>query len=741
MNTNRNLHSTKVLTEFARDFDDEEDTGILSQFVNKISNIVNTNYNTLSAYPSTSTNVGSNTENANPADSVASPTKEQAENVKESPVTSKQPEKPDELPLDENVGRTPLNVIQRISNLIAQKDNLLQVLSKEHLDAATWSKILIQISVRVANQIRPETVCFDSMDIRNFINIKKISAGTPSDSCIIGGVVFSKNVTHKDMATHIEKPRILLLQCPILYQRVEGKFVTLDNLMMQERESLRNVTLRIQSWGPNIVLVHKSVAGIAQEMLRDKGITLVLDVKMSILERLARTFQCDIVTSIDSNIKHPKLGVCDAFYRKTYSDTNGISKSLMFFEKRYENSRGCCVLLRGAPIAELTKIKKVVSTMIFARYNWKREISFLVNEFARPPSPKHKYFESPKSPDSEGKGIETHLDEAKNDREFIKSQKNITGSAVEDFSDPLRADLTPNLDDSSSKLHLEVQTTYDNRLRNALSSTILSISPHMTFPLPYLETEIGRNCELRQRFPDELFYSKQWSTTPVRENVVEIVDDEENLVILKPPHEYVTHQVTAPAESKEEQDLLANFRMKGGRYPKRMTMRIINKKSNHGIRGTGTSIEDHIYKDALDLENHQRLPVLFYSFYSSAKATSSFCYLPYMLEMHFYGQNDIMFGLFLQKYCFRSPCICPSCNLPMIDHVRRYVHSMGCVQIKIREDKRYEGSDKIMMTSFCTICNETTPTVPISDDSWCLSLAKYLELRFHGHGYRRNYLK
>ena len=66
-------------------------------------------------------------------------------------------------------------------------------------------------------------------------------------------------------------------------------------------------------------------------------------------------------------------------------------------------------------------------------------------------------------------------------------------------------------------------------------------------------------------------------------------------------------------------------------------MRIITKKSQTNlVTHRGATIEDHIYKDALDLDNHQRLPVLFYSFYSSPKATSSFCVLPYMLEMHFY---------------------------------------------------------------------------------------------------------
>ena len=29
-----------------------------------------------------------------------------------------------------------------------------------------------------------------------------------------------------------------------------------------------------------------------------------------------------------------------------------------------------------------------------------------------------------------------------------------------------------------------------------------------------------------------------------------------------------------------------------------------------------------------------------------------------------------------------------------------------------------------------------TPSVAISPDSWCLSLAKFLELKFHGHSYK-----
>lgn len=147
-----------------------------------------------------------------------------------------------------------------------------------------------------------------------------------------------------------------------------------------------------------------------------------------------------------------------------------------------------------------------------------------------------------------------------------------------------------------------------------------------------------------------------------------------------------------------------------------------------------------IVKDALDINNHQRLPVLFCSYYHNPGAASSFCAQPFLLNMSFYGENDIMLGQFLERYCFRSSYICSSCKLPMMDHVRRYVHSMGCIQVKLTEDLHAYNLPHILMTSWCTICQSMTPSVPMQKDTWCYSFGKYLEMRFYGHAYRRRQL-
>lgn len=398
------------------------------------------------------------------------------------------------------------------------------------------------LCARVANSIRPDlcgmTDANDSrnlMDIRNFVNFKKVPGGVRQESRIVGGVVFTKNVVHKEMANSIDHPKVLLLKCAIVYQRNNDKFVTIENTLLQERESLRNVTARILSLEPNVVLVHKAVAGIAQDMLRSHGITLVLDVKMSVLERVSRCLKCDIVDSIDSNVGRPKLGTCDRFFIQNFNDNLGIPKTVMFFEIG-SCQRASCVLLRGGSNSELIKVKKVAMFLLFARFNWRLELSFLLDEFARPPSPKLSIFDSKdhspsrfseSSCESESKptgaAVDNDTDTTTNDHLPTHHSKSSKGGQkveekyvmkenVQDFSDPLRAiDLSPSVFDPETSVEFAVQLPYDNRFKTALSSTALSVSPFVAFPLPFLETETGRKCNLRNYFPHELFYSRQWS--------------------------------------------------------------------------------------------------------------------------------------------------------------------------------------------------------------------------------------
>ena len=56
------------------------------------------------------------------------------------------------------------------------------------------------------------------MDIRQYVKFKKISGGKKSDCQLVSGVVFTKHVANKKMASAVQHPRVLVLSCAIDYQ-------------------------------------------------------------------------------------------------------------------------------------------------------------------------------------------------------------------------------------------------------------------------------------------------------------------------------------------------------------------------------------------------------------------------------------------------------------------------------------------------------------------------------------------
>lgn len=99
------------------------------------------------------------------------------------------------------------------------------------------------------------------------------------------------------------------------------------------------VVSKIEAHRPNVLLVEKSVSSYAQEYLLEKEISLVLNVKRHLLERIARCTGAHIVPSTD-NLSAARLGHCEVFrLERVLEDCSAANqpnkksaKTLMFFE-------------------------------------------------------------------------------------------------------------------------------------------------------------------------------------------------------------------------------------------------------------------------------------------------------------------------------------------------------------------------------------------------------------------------
>jgi len=96
---------------------------------------------------------------------------------------------------------------------------------------------------------------------------------------------------------------------------------------------------KIGAHNPDVLLVENSVSRHAQEYLLAKDISLVLNIKRPLLERIARCTGAQIVPSID-HLASPKLGYCEKFHVQRFLEDLGTArhggkklvKTLMYFE-------------------------------------------------------------------------------------------------------------------------------------------------------------------------------------------------------------------------------------------------------------------------------------------------------------------------------------------------------------------------------------------------------------------------
>lgn len=147
-------------------------------------------------------------------------------------------------------------------------------------------------------------------------------------SVVVRGVVCRKNVQHRRMTSRFKNPRLLLLGGALEYQRVTNQLSSLETLLQQvhifltlfcpfctisiwvffwtiesssralfftlqwlgsqEKDHLSMAVARIEAHHPNILLVEKTVSRFAQDRLLAREISVVLNVKRPLLERIAQ---------------------------------------------------------------------------------------------------------------------------------------------------------------------------------------------------------------------------------------------------------------------------------------------------------------------------------------------------------------------------------------------------------------------------------------------------------------------
>ncbi|KAI5268226.1 hypothetical protein E4T47_07789 [Aureobasidium subglaciale] len=630
--------------------------------------------------------------------------------------------------------------LQHVERLLTQLLKESKIPRRKH-----WQKALMPILLQCPNDVDPDVQNGDDMDIRNYIKIKKVPGGKPGDTSYVSGVVFSKNIALKGMRRSFVRPRIVIITFAIEYARHNHHFMSLQPVMDQEKEYLENLVGRIVTLKPQILLVQRNVSGLALNMLHEAGISVVYNIKDSVLAAVARMTQTVLIKSIDKlSIDPSGLGMCSNFDVKTY--VHGRTRKTFIWISGCQPDLGCTIVLRGAELETLRQIKRITEFMCYVVYNLKLETCLMRDEFVLIPSsigtakstPPNiniavaKFADVPKAPitpvaQTHGEDDESTEANVKLEDEYPENKPNALNHLVDAARHVVPEPVSTLPDDQDDE---SMPSQYRELIETA-RTRLISSSPFVKFPEPVLlakvqdqERRVEQTKRLRDRY--DSFELREKQSEKVSENREEVTTQTEKFEMVIP--EMITQAV--PADQTK---------------PTRKFLRDIHE-AQYQMALHDYNIKKRQWESFFSISNnnpfnpfsHQNIFVL-HSLVSNA--LSAPCAGPEVLGLSFYAgwgnaelglEEDLTLGQFIEETCATAATACKQCSHRMFDHHRQYVHGAGQISVSVKRfpSKFQNLHNTILMWSTCKICQQETTWIPMSDNTWKYSFGKYLELSF-----------
>ncbi|MBA0587779.1 hypothetical protein Gorai_000900 [Gossypium raimondii] len=592
-------------------------------------------------------------------------------------------------------------------------------------DSNSWVDIVISLSWEAAMFLNPDAIDDKANGPDRYVKVKCIATGSRSQSQLIKGLVFKKHAAHKRMQTRYKNPRLLLIQ-GVLGQSSSGlsSFSSLD----EEKCHLKCLSEMIDMCHPNVILVEKTVSRDFQECILEKGITLVFDMKLHRLERVALCTGLPVIPSetlMNQKLKqNDSFKQCDSFHIEKFVEEHACSgeggkrpsKTLMFLEGCPKHL-GCTILLKGSHSEELKKIKCVVQNAVVMAYHLILETSFLTDQKAMFSRILFTGIANVLLPGRESCASEIGnlsvpcLDESIAETRSHEIDIPISNAFHEEgyhINGEINGDQIMNSGlDYNSALSLE---PYNPAILSGLSSISAS-----------LKKVIGNNFPLASTAPYRSL-SAYFGLNGMQSKLTEAVP---TVKCFEVTDEFYVESKGDPDEKKPLED---------------------RPQSSHAffeapfdLKANGHDNEELNNKDLNTMLNSQSILVLI----SSRNALrETICKQSHFSHIMFYGNFDVPLGKFLQDNLLNQGSQCAVCAEPPKVHFYHYAHHSKQLTIQVKQLPKHlpgEAQGKLWMWSRCGKCktgngiSKTTKRVLMSTAARSLSFGKFLELSFSEH--------
>ena len=219
--------------------------------------------------------------------------------------------------------------------------------------------LIVNIAFNAVKTVRTDIDGKLTMDIKNFAKVEKIPGGELSDSRVLDGVMFNKDVTNAKMPRKVENPRIILLDCPLEYRKAESttnveitKEGDFRRLLELEEEYVAGLCEALLKLKPNVIITEKGAADLALHVLQKNNVAVIRRLRKSDNNRISKACGATIVSRIEE-LKESDVGTGANLF-----EVSKIGDEYFSFITGCKDPKACTVLLRGGSKDVLNEIER-----------------------------------------------------------------------------------------------------------------------------------------------------------------------------------------------------------------------------------------------------------------------------------------------------------------------------------------------------------------------------------------------
>lgn len=219
--------------------------------------------------------------------------------------------------------------------------------------------LIVNIAYKALTTVRSDIDGKVVMDVKNFAKVEKIPGGQLSDSRVLDGVMFNKDVTSAKMRRNITNPRIILLDCPLEYRKPESTTnieITEEQdwkrLLEIEEEYITELCESLLKFKPDLVITEKGASDLALHLLLRANVSVIRRIRKTDNNRTAKATGATVVSRVEE-LKESDVGVGAASFA-----VSKIGDEYYTFITECKNPKACTILLRGGSKDVLNEVER-----------------------------------------------------------------------------------------------------------------------------------------------------------------------------------------------------------------------------------------------------------------------------------------------------------------------------------------------------------------------------------------------